>query len=132
MRNCDDDILTTSATARIIDRSESAVRRASDLGLLPVQRTSNGTKLFRRRDVVYFPSDVLVYIPSGATSKEATLNALDALRLGGLVDFYKRGGTSWPEHLSAPDGSTSEGEGTDRVPAERRVNRIGASPSPRP
>jgi hypothetical protein len=131
MRNCDDDILTTSATARIMDRSESAVRRASDLGLLPVQRTSNGTRLFRRRDV-YFPSDVLVYIPSGATSKEATLNALDALRLGGLVDFYKRGGTSWPEHLSAPDGSTSEGEGTDRVPAERRVNRIGASPSPRP
>ena len=124
MRNCDDDILTTSATARIMDRSESAVRRASDLGLLPVQRTSNGTRLFRRRDVVY--------IPSGATSKEATLNALDALRLGGLVDFYKRGGTSWPEHLSAPDGSTSEGEGTDRVPAERRVNRIGASPPPRP
>ena len=124
MRNCDDDILTTSATARIMDRSESAVRRASDLGLLPgpAHQQRHPTLSTARRGL----------LSERTYCKEATLNALDALRLGGLVDFYKRGGTSWPEHLSAPDGSTSEGEGTDRVPAERKADRIGTSPPPRP
>lgn len=46
-----DDILTTSDAARELHMSESGVRKAANTGQLLNQRTSNGTRLFRRQDI---------------------------------------------------------------------------------
>lgn len=46
-----DDILTTSDVAHELHLSESGVRKAANTGQLLNQRTRNGTRLFRRRDV---------------------------------------------------------------------------------
>lgn len=49
----DEQLLTVSDVGRLIDRSAAAVRRAAELGYLPVAgRTSGaGVRLFRRADV---------------------------------------------------------------------------------
>lgn len=47
------DLLTTSFAARELGESEGTVRRKADAGELPVAaRLSNGTRLFRREDVM--------------------------------------------------------------------------------
>lgn len=44
--------LTAGDVARIIDRSAATVKRAADLGHLPVAgRTPRGVRIFRREDV---------------------------------------------------------------------------------
>lgn len=48
---CADQLLTTSAAARELNCSESAVRKAANLGRLRATRTTNGTRLFRRQDI---------------------------------------------------------------------------------
>jgi len=46
--------LTVSSAARMIGKSEAAVRYAATTGKLPVLRTSNGQRLFRESDVLEF------------------------------------------------------------------------------
>ena len=49
-----DDLLTTSAAARALQRSESAIRKAANLGRLPFLVTTTGQRLFRRGDLEAF------------------------------------------------------------------------------
>lgn len=46
-----DELLTTSAVAKLIDRSPDWVRHLDRVGKLRAQRTSTGIRLFRRHDV---------------------------------------------------------------------------------
>jgi DNA-binding transcriptional MerR regulator len=45
------EFLTTSATARALNRSEHTVRKYDQTGILPAVRASNGVRLFRRQAV---------------------------------------------------------------------------------
>lgn len=47
-------LLTVSSAARLIGKSEAAVRYAATMGKLPVIRTTNGQRLFRESDVQDF------------------------------------------------------------------------------
>ena len=51
-----ENLLTVSSAARLIGKSEAAVRYAATTGKLPVLRTSNGQRLFRESDVLEFVS----------------------------------------------------------------------------
>jgi hypothetical protein len=46
-----DSLLTPSATARLLEKSEGWVRRAADEGKLPCILASGGRRLFRRSDL---------------------------------------------------------------------------------
>jgi excisionase family DNA binding protein len=46
-----DSWLTTSAVARLVDRTADTVRHWHRIGLLPAMRTESGQRLFRRADV---------------------------------------------------------------------------------
>jgi len=48
------DLLTISAAARELQRSESAIRKAANTGRLPFITTTTGQRLFRRGDVDAF------------------------------------------------------------------------------
>ena len=45
------DFLTTSRSAKILNVSEAAVRQMENRGVLEAERTESGTKLFRREQV---------------------------------------------------------------------------------
>jgi DNA-binding transcriptional MerR regulator len=49
-----DTLLTVSSAARLMEKSEAAVRYAATTGKLPVIRTTNGQRLFRESDVREF------------------------------------------------------------------------------
>jgi len=49
-------LLTVSSAARLLGKSEAAVRYAATIGKLPVIRTTNGQRLFRESDVMKFAS----------------------------------------------------------------------------
>ena len=67
MSGAKNQFLTTSATARELQCSEAAVRKIADLGRLPVQRTSTGTRFFRRQDVdAYRATHARTFNPEGA------------------------------------------------------------------
>lgn len=44
-------LLTTSAAARLVDRSESYIRKLADTGKLRAQRTASGVRVYERADV---------------------------------------------------------------------------------
>ena len=46
-----DSLVTVSSVARTLEISESSVRKLSDEGALPVERTSTGMRVFRVADV---------------------------------------------------------------------------------
>jgi excisionase family DNA binding protein len=48
----EDELLSLSAAARLLQASESSVRRWADDGKLPVVRTPGGQRRFRRADVI--------------------------------------------------------------------------------
>jgi hypothetical protein len=50
-RESDDELLTTSPTARELDVSPQAVILWEKLGILPAIKTASGQRLFRRGDV---------------------------------------------------------------------------------
>lgn len=45
------DFLTVGAVARVLNPSESTVRKYERLGILPAVRTSTNVRIFRRQDV---------------------------------------------------------------------------------
>jgi DNA-binding transcriptional MerR regulator len=53
----DEKIHTVSSAARMIGKSEAAIRYAAATGKLPVIRTTNGQRLFRESDVRQFASE---------------------------------------------------------------------------
>jgi excisionase family DNA binding protein len=48
----DDALMTTSAAARLLERSEGTIRNLERIGTLPAVRTTSGQRLFRRGDVL--------------------------------------------------------------------------------
>ncbi len=65
-----DDLMTTSEAARVLDLSPDAVRWLEREGRLPAQRTTNGYRLFRRRDVEQYAA--IRAARKGATSAAAS------------------------------------------------------------
>jgi excisionase family DNA binding protein len=53
-----ENVLTVSSVARLIGKSEGAVRYAAATGKLPFMRTTNGQRLFRERDVQEFVAKI--------------------------------------------------------------------------
>ena len=49
-----EDLLTPSDAARVIGMSVDSVRILADSGKIPMQRTTNGRRFFRRADVDTF------------------------------------------------------------------------------
>jgi excisionase family DNA binding protein len=67
---CADQLLTTSAVARELRLSEAAVRKLANLGRLPVQRTTSGTRLFRRGDVDDYARDAAERRPTPVAAED--------------------------------------------------------------
>jgi len=49
-----DEFLTPSRVARMLDKSEGCVRGYATRGMIPCTRTSTGLRLFRRADIEKF------------------------------------------------------------------------------
>ncbi len=48
------ELFTTSSAARMLEASAGSVRLWADAGLLPVVRTTDGVRLFKREDLEAF------------------------------------------------------------------------------